>query len=316
MRDSQATLQPASGAAPAQGRLPDFILIGSMKSGTTTLQRHLAAHPGVFMCTPKEPQFFSRDEAFAKGLDWYRGLFAAAAEHQLCGEASTCYTRWPGFDGVPQRIQAQLHEVKLVYQMRHPVERAYSHYRHLMQERELSGGGRILSFEEALEEIEEITTSSLYLRQIERYLAVFERERLHCLTLDELEAGPAATLDALFDFLGLEPSSQTSRAPLVANRTGSRISYRKTDRLLARLRRTKGLSALIDLLPRNLRSNVRRWIVESPIASLATRRSQRRHRSRVSGLSPETRAELVLRFRAPTLELQEFLGRDLGAWLE
>jgi Sulfotransferase domain len=77
-------------------RLPDFVLIGAMKkSGTTTLHQQLSLQSGIFMSEPKEPTFFSDDQVYAKGLDWYSSLFAVAATSDLCGESSTHYTKLP-----------------------------------------------------------------------------------------------------------------------------------------------------------------------------------------------------------------------------
>ena len=73
-------------------RRPDFMIIGAMKSGTTTLYHYIGMHPGVFMCFPKEPMFFSRDEVYARGLDWYFSLFREAREDQICGEANATLT--------------------------------------------------------------------------------------------------------------------------------------------------------------------------------------------------------------------------------
>ncbi len=83
---------------------PDFIIIGAMKCGTSTLYEQLAAQPGVFMCTPKEPNFFSDDRIYANGLDWYRGLFAPAPAGALCGEASTHYTKLPTHPATLERL--------------------------------------------------------------------------------------------------------------------------------------------------------------------------------------------------------------------
>ena len=79
-------------------RLPDFFIIGSAKSGTTTLYRYLCRHPNIFMSTPKEMSFFSKDKEYERGVEWYASLFADASENQLCGEASTTYTRWPLYE--------------------------------------------------------------------------------------------------------------------------------------------------------------------------------------------------------------------------
>ena len=75
--------------------LPDFLIIGAMKCGTSTLQAQLARQPGVFMSTPKEPNYFSDDEVHAQGQARYEGLFSGAAEGDLTGEASTHYTKLP-----------------------------------------------------------------------------------------------------------------------------------------------------------------------------------------------------------------------------
>ena len=77
------------------GRLPDFIIIGSAKSGTTSLYDYLLEHPLIYMSNPKEPCFFDENVAWDKGVAWYSSLFSGAENDQICGEASTNYTRWP-----------------------------------------------------------------------------------------------------------------------------------------------------------------------------------------------------------------------------
>ena len=115
--------------------LPDFIIIGAMKCGTSTLQAQLAAQPGVFMTTPKEPNFFSDDDIFEKGMAWYSALFDGAAPGDLKGEASTHYTKLPNYPDTVSRLKQAYDEAgadypKLVYMIRNPLERAISHYMH------------------------------------------------------------------------------------------------------------------------------------------------------------------------------------------
>ncbi len=83
---------------------PNFIIIGAMKSATSTLHNQLAAQPGIFMSTPKEPNFFSDDTVYAQGLAWYHGLFSEAAETDLCGESSTHYTKLPDYPHTIERL--------------------------------------------------------------------------------------------------------------------------------------------------------------------------------------------------------------------
>ena len=111
-------------------KIPDFIIIGAAKSGTTSLYKYLCRHPQIFMCTPKEPDFFSIDANYFKGIDWYYSLFNEASPTQVCGEASTTYSRWHQHPKAAERIYQSLGQVKLIYIMRHPVDRAYSFYVH------------------------------------------------------------------------------------------------------------------------------------------------------------------------------------------
>lgn len=93
---------------------PDFLIIGAMKSATSTLHEQLARQPGVFMSTPKEPNFFSDDPIYARGFEWYRGLFAGGAEALLRGESSTHYTKLPTHPHAVERIARHLPQVKLI----------------------------------------------------------------------------------------------------------------------------------------------------------------------------------------------------------
>ena len=111
-------------------KTPDFLIIGAMKCGTSSLQTQLAAQPGVFMTTPKEPNFFSDDPVFAKGMGWYGALYDAAAPGDLTGEASTHYTKRPTWPDTVQRLHAAVPDARLIYMIRNPVERCVSHYIH------------------------------------------------------------------------------------------------------------------------------------------------------------------------------------------
>jgi hypothetical protein len=109
---------------------PDFLIIGAMKSGTSTLAAQLSEQGGIFMATPKEPNFFSDDDIFARGLDWYAALFEAADPGDLKGEASTHYTKLPTYPETLDRARAVLEAPRLVYMIRNPIDRAVSHFIH------------------------------------------------------------------------------------------------------------------------------------------------------------------------------------------
>src|SRR5262249_42443904 len=121
---------------------PDFVVIGAMKCATTTLHEQVARQPGVFMSRPKEPNFFSDDGVYARGPGWYASLFAEAGPADLCGESSTHYTKLPTYPRPVERMAELLPRVKLIYVMRHPIDRLLSHYVHELTDGRITVGVR------------------------------------------------------------------------------------------------------------------------------------------------------------------------------
>ena len=178
--------------------LPDFLIIGAMKCGTSTLQAQLAAQPGVFMTTPKEPNFFSDDAVWARGLGWYESLFAGAPPGSLKGEASTHYTKLPTYPDCLDRLASVLPAPKLIYMIRNPVARMVSHYIH---DRTL--GRMPCDVTAALQAHPELVAYSRYAMQIAPYAERFGAERVLLVSLERLEAEPQAELERVGAFLGL-----------------------------------------------------------------------------------------------------------------
>jgi hypothetical protein len=294
--------------------MPDFLVIGAMKAGTTTLCGHLARHPGVFFSTPKEPQYWSRAHVRERGVGWYQGLFAAARPDQRCGEGSACYSRWPEFDGVPGRIAAAMPGVKLVYIVRHPVERTYSHYGHEMEERHLHGTGPQRTLAEALAELPNLIDASLYHAQIERYLAHFPRAALHVLLLEDLRRAPDATWGALEDFLGLAHAPLGAGGEAADNRAGDRLARVESRRRVQHLRRLPGVRHAVDWLPAGVRHAAGNLLRRPALTRWWMRQRVAEHRAALSPLTPALRAELLERFREPNRRLEAFLGRELPEW--
>lgn len=176
---------------------PDFIIIGAMKSATTTLHEQLARQPGVFMSRPKEPNFFSDDEVFARGFDWYASLFSKAPAEALRGESSTHYTKLPTHPKTVDRLAEALPGVKLVYVMRHPIDRLLSHYNH-----ERTNGRTTLDLREAVEQIPELVDYGRYAMQLEPYLAAFGSQNVLPVFFRRLVRHPQAELERICQFLG------------------------------------------------------------------------------------------------------------------
>src|SRR3954447_530769 len=101
--------------------LPNFVIIGTMKGGTTSLYHYLRHHPQVFMTETKELHYFVADKNLSRGLDWYERNFAGAGDAVAVGEASPDYTKYPIHADVPKRMADVMPWARLVYVIRNPV---------------------------------------------------------------------------------------------------------------------------------------------------------------------------------------------------
>lgn len=228
------------GRNPGRGRLlPNFLIIGTAKSGTTTLYGWLNEHPFVAPAAQKEVHFF--DYEYYRGVDWYRSNFppersrrAFEQEHGrpfLTGEASPTYI---SHEWAPSRIAKVLPNAKLLVALRNPIDRAYSQFQMSRREDEEP----LESFAEAVAAEERRLRSecdrlrrdprynswpigcwgyllrSRYAEQVERWFKLFPREQFLFLKTEDLESQPQATLDTVYAFLDLTPFANEQLAHL------------------------------------------------------------------------------------------------------
>ncbi len=206
-------------ATSAVRPLPDFLIVGAQKAGTTALYSYLRRHPGIIGPAWKEISYFDRH--YRRGESWYRGHFPATHRGRLVGEASPSYLFHPL---APERAAALLPEARLIALLRNPVDRALSHYHH-----EVALGREELPFEQALEQEEERTRGETdrlrrepdyfshawwdhtylargrYAEQLERWLEAFPPEQLLVLATEELAALPGASYARVLEFLHAAP---------------------------------------------------------------------------------------------------------------
>jgi hypothetical protein len=185
------------------GRSPDFIIIGAMKSATSTLHKQLSAQPGIFMSTPKEPNFFSDDPIYKKGLGWYLGLFSEAEADAICGESSTHYTKLPDYPYTIQRLKDAVPNPKLIYVMRHPVDRLISHYMHQWSE-----GVITCDINQAIDRYPELISYSCYNKQLTPFIDTFGKGALMLMLFNDLKSSPQVLLELIGKFIGVaDPTS-------------------------------------------------------------------------------------------------------------
>jgi hypothetical protein len=266
--------------------LPNFVIIGATKSGTSSLAHHLRRHPDAFMAPQKELHFFDRN--YDRALDWYRMHFEGSAEYCAVDEATPTYM----YDPVAlERMARVLPEARLVATLRDPVTRAYSQYWQRVARK-----GEHSSFADAVA-AEPATIMSTdhghpgylprgrYLERLQQVCALYPRDSLHVIIFEDLRSQTAEVLGTLCDFLGLDPA----KLP------------RKLDRVVNPYVRFRSLS---------LRERSKRWPkrLRDLVGRLNTVTEP------YPPIDPEVRDELKRRFKPDNDALADWLGRDLSAW--
>lgn len=260
-----------------------------MKSATTTLHDQLARLPGVFMSTPKEPNFFSDDPVWANGLAWYRSLFAEAPADSICGESSTHYTKRPTHPHAVERLRTHLPEARLIYVMRDPIDRLVSQYIHEWSVQKIS-----VPIDRAVREFPELIAYSRYCDQIRPWLAAFGPDRVLPVFFERLTKNPQPEFERVCRFIGYTGQARWTEDAAPKNVSSQRVRRSPVrDRILAvgivkKLRRT--------LLSEDLRRRIKaRWqMTERPT------------------LSVEARAWCVAQLDSDTAQLGKLLGLPLA----
>ena len=176
---------------------PDFIIIGAMKSATSTIHSQLNLQPGIFMSDPKEPCYFSDDEQYAQGGAWYDSLFEKAQNNDICGESSTHYTKLPDYPLTIERLSKRLKSPKLIYVMRHPIDRLISHYIHQWSQNVFT-----CDINQAIDEYEELKAYSCYAMQLEPYIKQFGRDNILPIFNESLRIDSQKQLERIGHFIG------------------------------------------------------------------------------------------------------------------
>ena len=181
------------------GQWPDFIVIGAMKAGTTSLYRWLESQPEIWLPDVKEPNFFSDDVRWDRGVQWYQQLFSPpSVGGTLTGEASVSYTLLSRAEIAAERMVRVLPEARLIYLIRHPLDRLRSHYRHEVQRNRETAAFRVALQHHATPYV----GPSLYFSCLQPYIQRFGREQICVVRSEDLFAeGPA--WKAILDFLRL-----------------------------------------------------------------------------------------------------------------
>ena len=298
--------------------LPDFLVIGAPKAGTTALHAALAGHPALYMSPIKEPKFFLSDgppptrggpgdaltyrEHVWKRAD-YEALFEAAPGGTLRGESTPLYM----YDReAMRRIRGLLPEARLIAIIRDPVERAHSNWTHLWSAGLEPVGDFIQACEEEKRRIAagwasfwHYTALGRYGEQLEHIFSLFPREQVYVIRYRQLVDQPATTLDGIFGFLGVEPGvvTEVPRQNVTAHPEAT-LAHRAVGQVL------RSGSTVGRFLPGS----------SSAAATARLERFLQRHNRERQPLGWQQRQELIPRFEADLQFLERVLGRDFSDW--
>lgn len=297
--------------------LPNFLIIGAAKSGTTALYAYIKQHPEIFMSTPKELRFFSYPGSYPEGLDdkyihkgvttldEYIAHFNGVKGEKAIGEASPMYIYTPG---TAERIKAIIPDVKLLAILRNPTDRAYSAYMHAIREWNEPSE----SFREALEKEPEriaagwgllwhYTRAGFYFEQLDRYYKLFPRDQIKVVLYDDLVKDSQGLMRDIFTFLGVDPTfiPDTNARPNVSGFPKSPAFHKFMYQLFMENNPIKRISRI--LFPKKLRQDV---MVNMRLMNLEKKK-----------MPKDIRIELDNLFREDIQKLEKLINRDLSFWV-
>ena len=226
--------------------LPDFLVIGAMKCGTTSLQNYLASHPEIALA-PKELNFFSKPENWSKGEDWYKSFFDKPDRIQ--GEICPGYTKRHLYRDVPERIFNLVPEVRLIYILREPVSRVISHFNH-----GIGADTTTRSADEIFRDsVQSYVDTSRYAYQLEEYLRFFSRDQILIVTAEDLAKHRQNTLQVIFRFLCVNDNFSSDKFDSIFHDSSLKVRRNFAGRMFAKYPALKKVeSGAKSAIPRRL----------------------------------------------------------------
>jgi len=274
-----------------RGSLPNLLIIGAQKCGTSGLHYYLGLHPEVSMSKPKELNFFIEERNWPRGADWYARHFSARAT--VRGEASPNYTACPQHMGVPERMAELLPDARLIYIVRDPLERIEAHWVHNYAKRREKG---TLS-ETLMHPNTSYISRSQYFMQLQQFLKYFPDERVLVLDQHDLRNRRLETLRAVFEFVEVDPDFQHPSFEQERHRTARKKRATRLGSRIQKVSRTR----MGRLIPRKA------WLA----LDLALPLSKPIERPDVRDALDDEVLEVL---RQDAQRLREYTGREFAHW--
>ena len=232
---------------------PNYMLIGASKCGTSTVCGYLSRHPDVFMVECKEPQFFSCDDIFQRGIEWYESLYNDVANEKMRGEGSNRYTMKEMFPETISRIVSYTRDLKLIYCVRNPIKRIESYW---LEIRAHGGEDVHYDFNTAVKiNRDRLVDSSNYWQQINVYREFFSDDDIHIIFFEDLIKDPETVMKNCFEFLAVDPNQYRIEEHLHIGKTSGR---KVPSIFLSRMREYALFRSIVKLIPESIRLPLKR----------------------------------------------------------
>jgi len=278
--------------------LPNFIIIGGLKCGTTSIHHYLGLHPDIHMSKPKELNFFAAEQNWDLGFEWYKGRFDSTVK--INGESSPHYTNRPRFNGVAERIHEYCPDARLVYMVRDPIKRILSHWVHA------TGAG--YETREFVETLSKPDTSyihrSMYWMQLQPYLELFDPGQIEVITQEELGSNRDGTMKKAFTFLGVDENFTSEQWDREWEKSSAKHDgkYQIMENLV-KLPGFRSLDRNFDRLPESMR-----WMVEKVVHNPDKPPAPK------PAIPDDLMVTLKGRFREDVTGLEGFVGHKFDGW--
>jgi len=275
---------------------PSLYLVGAQKSGTTSLADYLDQHPNIVLSNPKETHYLTSVKHPSES--WYRSCYGNTNDSVILLDASTSYSMKPLSDkslnidegrkmllGIPEKIKGMSSEAKIIYLVRDPIKRAFSHYVHYLRANYEHRG-----FMDAINNDPMYLEAGYYAKQIDPYLKLFDRENVLVIFFEEFVNDPIKKVEECFDFIGLDKTqmlvkSKAKNEGFVFNSFGSALNHGNLAKVIS------------SLVPESLKPSLKKMLTKKPPI-----------------MTTEEMDYLAHYYRVKNRELEKMLDKKIDFW--